>query len=106
MARLSMTAPARGMTPYQAAYGLRQKLGQVGRPEQVAVVVPDLDDLHDFSKPFLAGIRFSFWTNHMVCILETTRESLVVGDPISFGRKTWSWSHFQKKWSGIIVVCQ
>jgi hypothetical protein len=106
MARLSMTAPARGLTPHQAAYGLRQKLGQVGRSEQVAVVVPDLDDLHDFSKPFLAGIRFSFWTNHMVCILETTREFLVVGDPISFGRKTWSWSHFQKKWSGIIVVCQ
>ena len=101
-----MTAPARGITPYQAAYGLRQKLAQVGHPLQVDVMVPDLDDLHYVPKPYLAGIRFSFWTNHMVCVLETTPESLVVGDPISFGRKTWSWRHFREKWSGIIVACQ
>ena len=106
MARLSMTAPARGLTPHQAAYGLRQKLKQVGRSEQVAVMVPDLNDLITVPKPFLAGIRFSFWTNHMVCVLDASRESLIVGDPISVGRKTWSWRHFQKKWSGIIVVCQ
>ena len=29
--------------------------------------------------------NFSFWTNHMVCVLETTKESLIVGDPISVG---------------------
>jgi ABC-type bacteriocin/lantibiotic exporter with double-glycine peptidase domain len=69
-------------------------------------MAPDLDDLNAVPKPFLAGIRFSFWTNHMVCVLEATRESLIVGDPISFGRKTWSWDHFRKKWSGIIVACQ
>jgi multisubunit Na+/H+ antiporter MnhB subunit len=30
MAQLSMTAPARGITPYQAAYGLKQKLARLG----------------------------------------------------------------------------
>ena len=106
MARLSMTAPRKGLTPHQAAYALKMKLGQLGRPEQVAVRAPRLKDLYDLPGPFLAGIRFSSLENHMICVLETTRDALVVGDPISFGRKNWSWEHFEKKWSGIIIVTQ
>jgi hypothetical protein len=104
MARLSMTAPRKGLTPHQAAYALNVKLGQLGRPEQIAVRAPRLKDLYDLPGPFLAGIRFSSLENHMICVLETTREALVVGDPISFGRKNWSWEYFEKKWSGIIIV--
>jgi ABC-type bacteriocin/lantibiotic exporter with double-glycine peptidase domain len=66
--------------------------------------VPDLKDLDDLPKPFLAGIKFSFRTNHMVCVMETTQENLVVGDPISVGPKKWSWDNFRRMWSGIVIV--
>ena len=106
MARLSMTAPRKGLTPHQAAYGLKRKFGQLGRTEQVAVRVPELKDLHDLTGPFLAGIRFSTLENHMICVLETAGGKLVVGDPLSFGRKNWSWEDFEKKWSGVVIVSQ
>ena len=105
MARLSMTAPRIGLSPHGAAYGLKRKLGQLSRSENVAIKVPELKDLHQLPKPFLAGIKFSTWTNHMVCVLETTQEYLVVGDPISVGQKKWSWKNFRKMWSGIVIVC-
>jgi predicted double-glycine peptidase len=104
MAMLSMTAPRMGLSPQGAAYGLRRKLGQLGRSEHIAIKVPELKDLHLLPKPFLAGIKFSTWTNHMVCVLETTQEYLVVGDPISVGPKRWSWKNFRKMWSGIVIV--
>jgi len=105
MARLSMTAPRLGLSPQGAAYGLKRKLGQLGRSKDVSIKVPELKDLHELPKPFLAGIKFSFRTNHMICILETTKDRLVVGDPISTGRKTWTWKQFDKLWSGIVIVC-
>ena len=105
MARLSMTAPRLGLSPHGAAYGLKRKLGQLGRLEQVAVKVPELEDLHELPTPFLAGTKFSAWTNHMICVLETKEEYLVVGDPISIGPKKWSWENFSKMWSGVVIVC-
>ncbi|MGD2015051.1 MAG: cysteine peptidase family C39 domain-containing protein [Desulfobacterales bacterium] len=105
MAMLSMTAPRLGLSPQGAAYGLKRKLGQLGRSEHVAIKVPEFRDLTELPKPFLAGIKFSFRTNHMICVLETTKDGLVVGDPISTGRKTWSWKNFRKMWSGIVIVC-
>ena len=104
MARLSRTAPGKGLTPHLAAYGLKRKLAQLGRPAQVAVRVPDLEALYDLPGPFLAGIKFSSLENHMICVLETGRDKLVVGDPISFGRKNWSWEYFKEKWSGVVIV--
>jgi hypothetical protein len=68
MARLAMTAPGKGLSPHQAAYALRKKLGQLGRSENAVIVVPELRDLHELPRPFLAGIKFSFWTNHMICV--------------------------------------
>jgi ABC-type bacteriocin/lantibiotic exporter with double-glycine peptidase domain len=94
-----------GLSPQGAAYGLKRKLEQLGRSEDVIIKVPELKDLHEIPKPFLAGIKFSFRTNHMICVLETTKDGLVVGDPISTGRKTWSWKNFRKMWSGIVIVC-
>jgi hypothetical protein len=104
MAQLSRTAPGKGLTPHQAAYGLKSKLTQLGRLEQVDVRVPELNELYDLPGPFLAGIRFSSLENHMICVLETDRDTLIVGDPMSFGRKNWSWEHFKKKWSGVVIV--
>lgn len=104
MAKLSMTAPGRGLSIHQAAYGLKRKLGLLGRSEEVAIEVPELMDLHDLPKPMLAGIRFSLRTNHMICILETTKDALLVGDPISSGPQIWSWKKFDGAWSGIVIV--
>ena len=104
MARLAMAAPGKGISPHQAAYALRKKLGELGRTEEAVLLVPDLKDLHDLPNPFLAGVKFSFRTNHMVCVMETAQEKLVVGDPISVGPKKWSWDNFKMMWSGIVIV--
>ena len=104
MARLAMAAPGKGISPHQAAHAVRKKLGQLGRSEKAVISVPNLKDLHNLPKPFLAGIKFSFRTNHMVCIMETAQENLVVGDPISVGPKKWSWDNFRMRWSGIVIV--
>ena len=104
MARLAAAAPGKGISPHQAAYALSMRLTQARRPETAALVVPELKDLHDLPKPFLAGIKFSFRTNHMVCVLDTTRDSLIVGDPISVGSQKWSWDDFEKLWSGIAII--
>ncbi len=106
MAGLSMTAPRAGVSPQQAAYGLQKKLRQLGRPERVTLMVPELKDLRHIAKPFLAGIKFSYQTNQMVCVLETNAKFLVVGDPISSGRKKWPWKRFEELWSGIVVACR
>lgn len=106
MAGLSMTEPRTGVSFHQAAYGLQRKFRQLGRPERVALMVPELKDLRHIAKPFLAGIKFSLSTNHMVCVLETNEEFLVVGDPISSGRKKWPWKRFEEFWSGIVVACR
>ena len=103
MARLAMAAPGKGISPHQAAYALRRKLGQAGRSDNAVLIVPDLKDLHGLPKPFLAGIKFSFRTNHMVCVMETTQDNLVVGDPISVGPRKWSWDNFKMMWSGIVI---
>ena len=105
MARLSMTAPGQGLTPHLAAYGLQQKLTELKRSNNVAVMACELNELYKIATPFLAGIRFSSVTNHMVCILDKNQDYLVVGDPIGVGRKKWSWVQFEKIWSGIIVIC-
>jgi predicted double-glycine peptidase len=104
MARLSMTAPRKGLSPHQAAYGLKTKLGRQGRPAHIAVMAPDLKDLRNLPGPFLVGIKFSSLENHMICVLQTTCSALVVGDPLSFGRKYWTWEEFEKKWSGVVIV--
>jgi predicted double-glycine peptidase len=105
MAGLSMTAPGVGVSPHQAAYGLQRKLRQLGRPERVALMVPEIKELRHIAKPFLAGVKFSFKTNHMICVLETDEEFVVVGDPISSGRKKWPWKRFEGFWSGIVIAC-
>jgi hypothetical protein len=105
MADLSMTAPRVGVSPHQAAYGLQRKLRQLGRPERVFLMVPELKELRRIPKPFLAGINFSSRTNHMVCVLETNEDFLIVGDPISSGRKKWPWKRFEELWSGVVVAC-
>ena len=106
MARLSMTAPRKGLSPHQAAYGLKTKLGQQGRTAQIVVMAPELKDLRDLPGPFLAGIKFSSLENHMTCVLKTTCSALVVGDPLSFGRQYWTWEEFEKKWSGVVIVAR
>ncbi len=104
MARLAMAAPGRGVTPHQAAYGLKKKLAMAGRDAKTEIRVPDIKDIRSLPTPYIAGTTFSSWTNHMVCILETGPDGLIVGDPSSFGPERWSWEIFEKSWSGVIIV--
>jgi predicted double-glycine peptidase len=105
MARLSMTASRLGLSPHGAAYGLKRKLGQLGLSDDVIIKVPEFKNIHKLPTPFLAGIKFSSLTNHLVCVLDATKEYLVIGDPISIGPQRWSWESFNKRWSGIVIVC-
>jgi hypothetical protein len=80
----------------------QQSSWNLGKPDMYDYKGTDLQKL---SKPFLAGIKFSSRTNHMICVLEKTQEYLVVGDPISVGQKKWSWKNFSKMWPGIVIIC-
>jgi hypothetical protein len=103
MARLSVSAPGRGLSPHQAGYALRRKLRRLKRRQRVTIEVPGRDGLCDLPLPFLAGIRYSFWTNHMVCVLDVDEKSLLVGDPL-IGRRPWSCKRFEREWTGIVVT--
>ena len=105
MARLAMAAPGKGISPHQAAYALNRKLKALDRSEETAILAPDLNDLRDLPQPFLAGINISLTTNHMVCVMHTSRDNLIVGDPLSIGPRKWSWQTFRDVWSGIAIVC-
>lgn len=104
MAKLSMSEPGKGVSPHLAALGLQRKINQSGRSATVRLKVPDINSLRDLRQPFLAGIKFSATTNHMVCVLAVTPDHLIVGDPISVGKLQWSWTEFKEKWSGIIII--
>ena len=104
MARLSMSAPGQGVSPHLVAFGLQKKLAQSDPSAHVRLMVPEIEALKGIRKPFLAGIRFSATTNHMICVLAVHPNHLIVGDPISPSPRRWTWEKFKNKWSGVIIV--
>ena len=51
----------------------------------------------------LAVIKYRFWVDHYVTVLEATNEHIVVGDPAR-GRCTYSYREFGDKWRFVGVV--
>ena len=103
MAMLSGTIPGRGVSDFQAARGLQLKLDELRRPESVEVRSIDDDELGSLPTPFLAGLKFSFWFDHMACVLECDGHSIVIGDPL-VGRRTMTEEAFLREWRGIAIV--
>ena len=103
MAQLSLYAPGSGLSAHQAAYVLMKKFKHTSRNRRVAVEVPAGDNIGELPTSFLAGIKYSFWTNHMVCVLRVVDKGMIVGNPLS-GRNKWDLDYFKSKWTGIVVT--
>jgi hypothetical protein len=105
MAMLTGTIPGRGVTDFQAAYGLQRKLASLVRPEIVAIIeCPDHDPMR-VRPPFLAGMKHSFWFDHMVCVLEVREGVVVIGDPLG-GKRMMPLDIFRGEWRGLAIVAR
>jgi predicted double-glycine peptidase len=105
MAMLTGTIPGRGVTDFQATYGLQKKLQSIGRSETVEVIECADRDPSRVQPPFLAGIKYSFWFDHMVCVLEMHDDLVVMGDPLQ-GKRMMPLETFRDQWRGFAIVAQ
>ena len=105
MARLSGTIPHRGVSDFQAAWGLQRKLGRLGRPERVEFVLCPEKDAGSLPTPCLAGTEYSFWFAHMVCVFDVDEQSVTLGDPLA-GHQRILREEFEKKWLGVAIVAR
>lgn len=105
MAMLTGTIPGRGVTDFQAAYGLQQKLSSLARPEIVAIVECADHNPLNLTAPFLAGMKHSFWFDHMVCVLELRDDAVVIGDPLG-GKRVMPLNIFREEWRGLAIVAR
>lgn len=105
MAELSGTIPGRGVSDFQAADALRRKLRQVEDPRRVSIDPCGLDEMKTIPTPFLTSLKYSFFFDHMVCVLEVNEDHIVVGDPLK-GRDVLSFDSFRSKWRGVVIVAR
>lgn len=105
MARLTGTIPGRGVSDFQAAYGLQQKLAQLDRPERVQITYKEDRDPTGLATPFLAGMKFSFFFDHMVCVLSVNEQGVEIGDPLQ-GRRTMRGDEFRREWRGFAITAE
>ena len=94
-ARLSHTIPERGVTDLGAVLALRRKLP--GRT--VRLRGASLEELPRVPLPCLAPLRYSFWFDHMVVVLEADRTSVLLGDPLR-GRVRETHEALAPRWRG------
>lgn len=103
MARLTGTIPGRGVSDFQAADGLQRKLESIGRSERVRFVVRRDHDPESIPTPFAAGLTYSFWYDHMVCVLAIDAASVTIGDPIA-GLQVLPREEFRERWRGVAIT--
>lgn len=53
--------------------------------------------------PLMAAIKYDFWTDHMVAVLEVTDKEVILGDPMQ-GRRVMSHEEFAEIWRSVGVV--
>ena len=103
MAELTLTAPGRGISAVGAAYGLKRKLARESRLERVSLEDCGKDHLDSLPTPFLVGLKFKIWCDHMVCVLQVDKDVVTLGDPL-VGRKDWDRKEFEDEVRGMAVV--
>jgi ABC-type bacteriocin/lantibiotic exporter with double-glycine peptidase domain len=91
------------VSDFQAAWGMKKKLDQLGRSERVAFVLRPDGSLDDLPTPCVASTDYSFWFDHMICILDIDERTVLVADPLS-GHKRWIRSEFEAEWLGVAIV--
>ena len=103
MAELMRTPPGRGVSDVAAAYGLKRKLARALRSERVSLEAVGPDQLDNLPTPFLVGLKFKIWCDHMVCVLDIDKDAVVVGNPLT-GREVWPRPEFDDEVRGLAVV--
>lgn len=97
MARLSFTQVDGGATDSRVLWGLEKKLrgtGLVARYQRL-----DATALIDLPKPCLVQVDWGYFISHMVPVMESTSERVVIGDPLT-GRREMTMAEFRSKWKG------
>lgn len=105
MAELTRTPPRRGITSVAAAYGVKRKLAQVGHPGKVSLVPCADEDLDRLPTPFIVGLRFTLWCDHMVCVQEVRPDKVLVGDPL-VGNRWWDRPALAQEIRGLAVIVE
>ncbi|MHC4598860.1 MAG: cysteine peptidase family C39 domain-containing protein [Planctomycetota bacterium] len=103
MASLSGIIPGGGASHHQAAYGLARKLRKEGRTEEVRILKPGVNGLDQIPVPFLAGIKWGFLVDHMVCVLRVDVNFVEMGDPVQ-GWVAMDRADFEADWKGLAIV--
>ncbi len=103
MARLSRTIPGRGVSDFQAAAGLQRKLDEIHSNTRVEFITRPDGDPTGITPPFLAGIKYSMWFDHMVCVLELRDNAVVIGDSLQ-GRRLMTYEQFAEEWRGVAIM--
>jgi hypothetical protein len=101
LAILAHTSPISGTPPDILAETLQQRYQKDGLAGEFRFFkkVSDLKGAGEV----LAIIKFTFFINHYVAVLEVTDKEITVGDPLN-GRATYSHEEFAKKWLHCGVV--
>lgn len=101
IAILAHTSSATGTPPDILARALDERYGRDGLSSEYRVF-HGVDELK--SEGFtLAVIKYRFWIDHYVTVLEVTNNQVIVGDP-SLGLCTFSQEEFNRIWRRVGVV--
>ena len=104
IAILAHTSSATGTPPDILAHALEQRYGNEGLVSEYRVF-HSLAELKSDEEVTLAVIKYSFWLDHYVTVLEVKDDEVVVGDPF-LGLCRFSHEEFQRKWRFVGVVLQ
>src|SRR5262249_12449471 len=98
---LAHTSPATGTPPDVLARTLQERYGKDGLSSEFRV----FDNVAELKAAgmTLAVIKYSFWVDHFVTVLEVKDDEIVVGDPYQ-GLRKLSPDEFAKKWRFVGVV--
>jgi hypothetical protein len=101
IAILAHTSSATGTPPDVLARALQQRYGNEGLISEFRVF-RNLEELRRAGLT-LAVIRYTFWIDHYVTVLEVRSDQVIAGDP-SLGLVSFSREEFLKKWRFVGVV--
>ncbi|HEX5221540.1 MAG TPA: cysteine peptidase family C39 domain-containing protein [Verrucomicrobiae bacterium] len=102
LAILAHTSSATGTPPDILARALQAHYAMEGLVSDYRVF-RSVDELRDGGLT-LAVIKYGFWLDHYVTVLNVTDQEVVVGDP-SHGLRTFTHQEFQDKWrfEGVVL---
>lgn len=101
MAQLTQTRPGTGATTIRALYGLNLRLA--GTPYRAELLEVPARGVDRIALPALTPLQFERTRRHMVTILATDRNGVVIADPVE-GQMYLDWPAFQGLYTGQVLV--